>query len=85
MKAPLRAALVLWMLGGTWVFAQLWFAHPDALPRFPSTFALWITKIWIRWGLERILDAETVLVYLVCAMVAGSIAGALVRLLRLRR
>jgi hypothetical protein len=82
MKPLERALAGLGIIGGTWALAQAWFRHPDAFPRLPRSLSERITQLWNEGGLDRLLDAETLLVYLVCAALTGAVVWGLVRWLK---
>lgn len=46
MKATVRFLLLgVWIVGATLIAARLWLTHPDAIPRFPESFWLWLIAV----------------------------------------
>lgn len=59
MKNFFRFSLVtLWVLLAAGFLARWWLTHPDAIPRFPTSFWIWLTDLYGAQNAEEVADVE---------------------------
>ena len=59
MKKTFGFSLIgLWVLFATGFLARWWLTHPDAIPRFPKPFWIWLIDLYGSQNGEELADLE---------------------------